>query len=42
MGVFPLTEHLLEDIIKFKKGHITDSFPANGNTVHEVYILESR
>ncbi len=42
VGIFPLEEHLVEDILKYKKGHLAESFPANGNTVHEAYILESR
>lgn len=42
VGVFPLSEHLVEDILKYKKGHLVESFPANGNIVHEAYILESR
>lgn len=43
VGVYTPEEHLIEDLLKFKKGsHITETTQANGNVVHEAYILESR
>lgn len=42
VGVFPLSNHLVEDLLKYKSGYeFKDSTPVNGNTVHEGYILES-
>jgi hypothetical protein len=41
VGVFPLNEHIIADLLKYKEGHIEKSFPANGNTIHEAYILRS-
>lgn len=42
VGAFPENDHLVSDVLKYKKGHVTQSFKANGNFVHEAYILESK
>jgi hypothetical protein len=43
VGVYTPDEHLIEDLLKFKKGsHLTESIQANGNTIHEAYIIESK
>ncbi|HSX02898.1 MAG TPA: hypothetical protein VLI05_06335 [Candidatus Saccharimonadia bacterium] len=42
VGVWPLEDHLVTDLLKFKKGtYIDKPTPVNGNVVHEGYILES-
>lgn len=42
VGVFPLSNHLVQELLKFKTGYvISESTPVNGNVVHEGYILES-
>ncbi len=42
VGVFPLSNHLVQDLLKYNKNlSIKESTPVNGNIIHEGYILES-
>lgn len=42
VSVRPLSDHLVESLLKYKTGYKFDeSTPVNGNTVHEGYVLES-
>ncbi len=43
VGVFPLENHLVTDLLNYKKDFsIKESTRVNGNIVHEGYILESK
>ncbi|MBI2009484.1 hypothetical protein HYS84_03735 [Candidatus Saccharibacteria bacterium] len=42
VGVFPLDNHLVQNLMKYKKGYsFQEPTPINGNVVHEGHILES-
>jgi hypothetical protein len=42
LGVYTLEEHLVQDLLKYKQGtHIAESVRANGNIVHEGYVIVS-
>ena len=43
VAVFPLDNHLVQDLLKYRKDYsITESTKVNGNIVHEGFILESK
>lgn len=43
VGVFPISNHLVQDLLKYNKNFsIKELTPVNGNVVHEGYILESK
>lgn len=43
MGVFPLTNHIVIDALKYKSStHITENTRMNGNIISEGYILVSK
>jgi hypothetical protein len=42
VGVFPINEHLVQGMLKYKTGtHIQGPVRINGNYIHEAYIFES-
>ncbi len=42
VGVFPLDNHLVENLMKYKKGYsFTEKPPVNGNLRHKGHIIES-
>jgi hypothetical protein len=41
IGVFPLSLHLIDDLLNYKVGHYTEPMKANGNTIHEAIIMHS-
>ena len=39
IGIFSTTDHLVKDLIKFPEGEKVENIKANGNFIHEGYIL---
>jgi hypothetical protein len=43
IGIYSLDEHLIQDLLMYKEGtHITEQTRANGNLIHEAYIIKSK
>lgn len=42
IGLFPTRDHLIKDLMKFSENEKIDNVKANGNFIHQGYILISK
>jgi hypothetical protein len=41
IAIFPIDEHLIEELLQFKTDSVIENKQINGNTVHSAYIIKS-